>query len=109
MAISLIDQLKTIEYTPNIRWYQFIQDHKHTILFNSRIQRIDVNEMNTFRYKPFEFLSKLNIPYSMMWITCYINDIIDPVLFINKTFILIPDKSYIHGLRTTYNTYISKL
>lgn len=110
MAVeSLATQLRTVKYSPSEeKWFNFIQDHKEYLKSVSKTVYIDVNLMNSYKFRPKDFLSYLNIKYDVMWVILLINKILDPTEFVNKDYILIPDESTIYDLRIRYSTYIKK-
>lgn len=109
MAESLLTKLRAMKYNPSdVRWVQFIQDHKNYLTSKSEVIVISKNIMNLYKYRPMDFLNYLKVQYDLCWIILYINNILDPMNFINKNFIYKPTTKTITDLKTKYNTYLKK-
>lgn len=104
--MTLIEQINTVKYkADDEKWVQFILDHKKYLIDNSRVVSININTMNTYRYKPYLFLSSKKVDFGLMWIVCFLNGFNDFHKFDNLSFIYIPDNDLIYNLRVKYNTF----
>lgn len=104
--MTLMEQINAVKYkADDSQWVQFILDHKQYLIDNSTIVPIDVNTMNTYRYKPYLFLTSKKVDFGMMWIVCFINDCNDFHKFDNLSFLYIPSNDTIYNLRVKFNTF----
>lgn len=107
---SLFESLNDMKYNPSdIRWVHFIQDHKNYLISNSETIVISENISNLYKYRPVDFLKSISVSFDMIWIIQFINDILEPMNFVNKSHIYKPTVKTISDLKIRYNTYFKKL
>ena len=102
-----IEKVNTLDNefdSSNHEWRQYILDYRTDIINNSMLYEIDINDMNTYKYRLRDYLEKLKLNKSLDWIVLYINQLFVTERFVNLESILIPNSGFITQLKSQFIT-----
>ena len=104
-ALTLAINNRLNEYPDNDRlWVQFVLDHWMSITQAATVHRIDANQEFICRYRPAKFLRSINIPTSLDWVFCRLNNFTTVRDFADRTALLIPSMTQFTALLQGYRT-----
>lgn len=97
-------------------WMRFVLDHWVSITQAATVFSIDANQEFIYRYRPAKFLKSINIPTTLDWVFCRLNNFTTVRDFAGRTTLLIPSMTQFTALLQGYRTtaqgraqYLAKL
>jgi len=104
LSTRILGRTRTGFGSQNLRWVQFVTDHKRYIRQNSDIQTFNTFDLLRYKYRPEEFFKdKAGCTSDCTWIYLMINDLRSPEEFnTSMTRLWMPSYSLIEQLRKAF-------